>query len=1124
VSLLKDFAERLSGSASAASAPDVPGEAAASAEPGPAAERLATKAEAACGEAFSRIAETMTPAALAWAEAANPEALAAYREVERRVTAFLTPRTPEELAGLKAALAGLEAAWERARSGYPVMRVQVSPKAGRITAYLSRPVESEVLDRFAARLKAAMKTRAEIAFRLGAPEEGRGVPVRSLREIEAPPERPPVRPGDMVVFRGLEGKAAALEPDPYGLLEGETVRVEFPGHRPLWALSEQLESDGPGRWRLKLPHEALVPVSGAASERGSDCGSEEPPQRAASPSPRLPGKAEGKESPMVGDRVALGGGVEGEVVWVSLPDFIEIALPNGRTERAAPGRLVPAGPRRWRLDAFPALKRPEAGQNGLEKPVGEGQRGEPLPRAKGPLHQTHARHSAASAAGVASAGSLPRRGGPAEGGSEGSGARAGAAKAAGSAEKGAAQLSLFAPGAAAAPASRSPSPWEAWLDGVETVRASGLPEWREALAAARAVGVCGWDFETTGLDPLLAEVRLAQIAVPIFPETNRVAAPDGRGPEPGSGCRVHLLDLFALGEPERREALEALAELVADPAVAKAGANLKFDLGFLRAALGRRLPAENLFDVVLASQLAWAGYYRLERTEKAAKRKLKEVYPAHDLASLCRRHLGVELDKAPRLSGWAGPLSPEQARYAALDAAVLLPLREILAELIARNGLGKAAELEFGLIPATAEMELAGMPFDAGAARELLARLRSEREGLAGELVRAARGAGFRARPKRDMRRYSPDLNPNSPEDAAAALRLLCGRDVEDTREETLKDLAAEGCRFAETLLAYRRLAKREAFVEEWLKSQHPADDRIRAQYRQLNPRGVGRYSCSEPNLQQVVSRGSDAGTFRSLFRAPEGRALVVGDYSNIELRAVAAVAGDEAMLAAFREGKDLHRLTAAAVTGKREEEIAREERLAAKPVNFGLIYGAGPGRLAASARYDYGVEMGYEQAKAAREAFFRAYPGIARWHQAQSAVRERPEPHWFHSHERGWHAVPLVCVRIRPDRKRVWPNWGGRTVAPLTEIFNTGVQGAAASVLKLGMARLYRALLQVGWGDVRIVGSVHDELLLECPEEQAGEVAALLRRVMEEAGRKIFPEVPIEFDVAVGKSWADKT
>lgn len=733
----------------------------------------------------------------------------------------------------------------------------------------------------------------------------------------------------------------------------------------------------------------------------------------------------------------------------------------------------------------------------------------------------------------------------------------------------------------------APASWDIWLSKLEVVVCPDVSAWERALAEARAAGICGVDSETTGLDLLVNRIRLIQLAVPRYPAgVRRLVRQDGKGPEAGSAATVYVVDLFALPDAHRTAALEGLAALIADPGVVKIGHNAKFDLAFLRRALGRRLLVEGLFDTMLASQLCTAGDFIpggqwekwwSERGLRPAKNEhgqelttklldphghvlgfehdnqkdIKPFYPTHSLQQLAHRHLEVWLEKQYQASDWHGELTPAQVQYAAWDAAVLLPLHEILSRLLRLNRLERVAGIEFSCIPAVAEVELAGMPFDAPRARELLRQAEAEAARQREALVALAEGMGFRPRPKKNTKKI-PGFNPDSGLDCVDCLRLLAekegvlvqkklvvgGEEFDlDSRDETLSRLAArlpEGSalrEFAAALRAYRAAKKRADFLRQWLGSLHTADDRLHPDLRQINPQGVGRFSAKSPNLQQVP-RGSEA---RALFRAPEGRKLVVADYSAIEMRIMARLSGDRNLLAAFQAGTDVHRRTAAAIAGKAEEEVTAKERQAAKACGFGLIYGMTAETLRLYAETSYGVKMTPEEAEAAREAFFRAYPAVAAWHRRQDrrGYEDGFERYWRHDAARGFFQEKRPCVRTLCGRLRVWPTvererreGNGtylRKAGSFTELYNSPDQGTGADIIKLAMGYLYRELLARGWEDAYLTACVHDELVLEAPEALAAEAAAVLKECMERAGAEVLAPVPVGVELAVGDTWGDK-
>ncbi|GEA15553.1 hypothetical protein E308F_17970 [Moorella sp. E308F] len=749
----------------------------------------------------------------------------------------------------------------------------------------------------------------------------------------------------------------------------------------------------------------------------------------------------------------------------------------------------------------------------------------------------------------------------------------------------------------------APTLWQEWLDRVKIVVVEDVETWRSALAAARDAGVCGFDTETTGLDPFVNEIRLLQLAVPVYPAGKKnLVAEDGKGPESGGNAVAYVADLWRFGKEDRREMLDGVVGLMADPEVSFAGHNLKFDLKFLRSALaaaegkpcwpGKRLPCERLFDTMLASQLVTAGdfipeaqfskwreehgvhivkegngptrYYDRHgheiKFERDTQKKIRPVYPTHSLKEIAHRHLEVVLDKEEQASDWSAPeLTERQLRYAGLDAAVLLPLREILANLIYKNRLARAAKIEFDCLPAAVEIECNGMPFDTKRAWEMETAVKAAAESARIELVELARGAGFRARPKKNEgKRYSPDINPGSAVDVVDCLELLASREgilvnMEgsgkgfrlpggevlplESRDDTLTRVAAalpeesDLKRFIGLLQEYRGQKKKSDFLKKWIELTHPATGRLHPDLRQLNPQGVGRFSASNPNVQQA---GRDK-EIRALFRVPEGRRLVLADYSAIEMRVACEVSRDENLLKAFTEGIDVHRFTAASVAGKPVGEVTKSERQFAKSLNFGLIFGMSGKTLQEYAELGYGVKMTLEEAEEAREKFFQLYYGIAGWHEKQrhSIYEDRFGVVFRHDGVRGYYVEKRPFVRMPGGHMRVWPvveekrrNGSGtylRKAGPLTEIYNSPVQGGAAELLKVAMGNLYRELLARGWEDVYMIMTLHDELHLEAPEDKAEEALEVLRTVMVGAGKDLGFVTPIEAEANVGDSWADK-
>jgi DNA polymerase-1 len=257
--------------------------------------------------------------------------------------------------------------------------------------------------------------------------------------------------------------------------------------------------------------------------------------------------------------------------------------------------------------------------------------------------------------------------------------------------------------------------------------------------------------------------------------------------------------------------------------------------------------------------------------------------------------------------------------------------------------------------------------------------------------------------------------------------------------------------------------------------------------------------SCSKPNLQNLPR-----GDYRRCIVAPPGRVLVKADYSQIELRIAAKVSGDEALLEAYRNREDLHVLTAQRVLGV--GEVSPEDRQLAKALNFGLLYGMGARGLKKYAKSEYDLELTEEEAQSYREAFFHAYPGLARWH------RETKRAGWQHK----------IRYRLSPETRTLTGR--RRLIDDKTsdmQRLNSPVQGTGADGLKLALALLWERRAEVP-GAFPVL-AVHDEIVIEAGEGQAGDVADWLKRAMIEAMAPLIEPVPVQVDVAVSTTWGGK-
>jgi DNA polymerase I-like protein with 3'-5' exonuclease and polymerase domains len=266
---------------------------------------------------------------------------------------------------------------------------------------------------------------------------------------------------------------------------------------------------------------------------------------------------------------------------------------------------------------------------------------------------------------------------------------------------------------------------------------------------------------------------------------------------------------------------------------------------------------------------------------------------------------------------------------------------------------------------------------------------------------------------------------------------------------------------------------------------------KIYAQFNQLGT-VTGRITCSNPNLLGIPRDPR----LRACIVPGNGHKFVIGDYSQIELRIAAEIAEDETMIKAFEKDMDLHQHTASLVTGKPKKKIGPKMRRVGKQLNFGVLYGMSPEAFRDKIQEDLGIQLSEERAQKLLANFFKAYKGVSRWR--KMLIDKRP-----------------LKIKTIGGRIRRW-----RHEPKVTELLNSPIQGTAADILKLCLVSLDKQLQNT---DSRIVCCVYDEIIIEAPEDNAGEVRGILKKCMKKAGRKFLKKVPVKVDVVIADSWAEK-
>ncbi len=576
-----------------------------------------------------------------------------------------------------------------------------------------------------------------------------------------------------------------------------------------------------------------------------------------------------------------------------------------------------------------------------------------------------------------------------------------------------------------------------------------------ALRAARHGFVL--DTETTSEDPLRAELVGVGLSV-------------GESP-------IYLPIAHREGPNLAREAFEtALGPILADPSVRKIGQHVKYDQLVLR---GAGLPVAGLeHDTMIASYLL-------------------DPESPHNLDWLAARHLGVTKIPTSALIGKRGKEQrtmdalpvPLVAGYCGEDAHVTWLLAERFRPALAERGLEPLfKEVEIPLSDVLSDMEWEGVAIDVPFLADMSRRLGEEIEGLEKRIYNVA-GTTF---------------NVNSTQQLGDVLfqriGLPGGRRTKtgwSTDSNVLEELA-EKHDLPRLVLQYRQLSKlKSTYVDALPSLVHPRTGRVHTSFHQTVA-ATGRLSSSDPNLQNIPFRTPLGREVRRAFVPRKGWRLVSADYSQIELRIMAHLSGDEALTAAFRAGEDVHASTAARVFGLAPgQKASSEQRGMAKVVNFGVMYGMGARSLAG--------QLGIPVAEATRfiAEYFKTHAGVERY--LKGVVDE--------ARTTGFVTTMLGRKRWLPGL--ALPDSRERANAERAAI-NTPIQGSAADLVKVAMIRLARDLEDRA-AKAKLVLQVHDELLLECPED---EIESTKHAVGEAMTKALALAVPLEVQIGVGDSW----
>ncbi len=626
--------------------------------------------------------------------------------------------------------------------------------------------------------------------------------------------------------------------------------------------------------------------------------------------------------------------------------------------------------------------------------------------------------------------------------------------------------------ASAAAADRQPLPEMPPVDhaAYETVQTlERLEAWIARAYAARLVAV---DTETTSLDAIRADLVGVSLAL-----------------GPNDACYIPLAhggtDMFAQTPQQvaMNAALAALKPLLEDDSVLKVFQNGKYDLNVL-ARVG--IAVTPIDDTMVISFALDAG-----RGEEG-------IGGGHGMDELSQRHLGhtpipfkdvCGTGKKAILFGEV-PLDRATA-YAAEDADITLRLyRHLKPRLAIEGGTRVYERVDRPLIPVVAAMEREGIRVDRARLARLseefaveIGRLEGEIHVLAGQEFTVGspkqlgeilfEKLGYKGGKKGKSGQYSTDVS-------------------------VLEKLAGEGAPMARKVLEWRQLAKLKSTYTDALQAAiNPATGRVHTSYSLVGAQ-TGRLSSTDPNLQNIPIRTAIGRQIREAFVPEPGCVLLAADYSQIELRLAAHMAGVDSLKEAFAQGEDIHARTAREMFG----EVTRDTRARAKTINFAILYGISRWGLAAR------LEVPADEAQAMIDTYFLRFPGIQRYiHETLESVRAKGYSETLFG-RKTW--FPRINSKNQAERQ------GSERAA-----INAPIQGTSADIIKRAMVRMLPALADAGLHDVRMLLQVHDELVFELPEGRVEAATPIIRRVMAEAALPAVElSVPLGVDIGTGLSW----
>ena len=602
-----------------------------------------------------------------------------------------------------------------------------------------------------------------------------------------------------------------------------------------------------------------------------------------------------------------------------------------------------------------------------------------------------------------------------------------------------------------------------------------LEDW---IARAYEAGVIGLDTETDSLDCQVC--KLVGISIAVAPNEACYIPLNHIDPDHSGGE-----DMFDADPPRQirmEDALAALKPLLEDPAVLKVGQNFKYDYTvFAR----NGITVAPIDDTMLISFALHAGMHGHGMDELSERYFHHSPVPFKEVAGTGKSQITfdrVPLDKA--------------TEYAAEDADVTLRLWQEFKKKLFREKVTTVYEtLDRPLIPVLADMERGGIKVD----RDHLSRMSSDfAQRMAGLEDAAYKAAG-------------QDFNMGSPKQLGEILfgemDLPGGKKTKSGQWSTdasqLEFLAAQGHELPQIILDWRMLSKlRSTYTEALQEAINPETRRVHTSYSMAGAQ-TGRLSSTDPNLQNIPIRTEEGRKIREAFIAEDGNVLISADYSQIELRLLAHIADIDALKNAFKEGLDIHAMTASEMFDTPIEGMDPMIRRKAKAINFGIIYGISAFGLANQLGIDRGEASDYIK------AYFEKFPGIRKYmDETKDFAKEN--------------LYVTTAFGRKLHLKEMGSKNGAQRAFAERQAINAPIQGSAADIIKRAMIAMPDALAKKKL-DAKMLLQVHDELIFECPESQAEDTIAVVRKVMEKAPLPALQlNVPLDVDARAAKTWAE--